>query len=137
MKTKLMFAALLTVVVIVCYSFVINSSADQVKPWPVPAEYEKMENPVEANSESLDIGKSLYNQHCKSCHGKEGLGDGPKAEQLDTPSGDFTSEEFHAQSDGALFYKSLIGRDDMPNYEKKIPDAEDMWSIVNYMRTFE
>jgi len=34
-----------------------------------------------------------------------------------------------------LFYKSYIGRDDMPNFEKKLPDADDMWYVVSYMRT--
>lgn len=106
-------------------------------PWPVPEKYEKMKNPVEATSASLEIGKQLYNQHCKSCHGKEGLGDGPKAAQLDTPSGDFTDESFISQSDGALFYKTIEGRDDMPSFKKKIPDEEDIWNVINYLRTFE
>ncbi len=133
MKNKVLLILALVIGALVLYSF-IEITQD---PWPVPAKYENMKNPVKGDKECLSIGKSLYNKHCKSCHGKEGLGDGPKAAQLDTPSGDFTSEEFQSQSDGALFYKSLIGRDDMPNYEKKIPDEEDMWCIVNYMRTFE
>jgi hypothetical protein len=29
------------------------------------------------------------------------------------------------------------GRDEMPAYEKKIPDANDRWSLVAYMRTFK
>ena len=133
MKNKILLILALVMGTMILYSFV----EDTQDPWPVPAKYEKMENPVAADKESLAIGKSLYNKHCKSCHGKEGLGDGPKAAQLDTPSGDFTADEFISQSDGALFYKSMEGRDDMPNFKKKIPDAEDMWSIVNYMRTFE
>jgi mono/diheme cytochrome c family protein len=106
-------------------------------PWDVPEKYEKMENPVKTDKESLSIGKSLYNKHCKSCHGAEGLGDGPKADELDTPSGDFTEAAFQEQSDGSLFYKTLEGRDDMPSYKKKIPDEEDLWCVVNYLRTLE
>lgn len=109
----------------------------QDNPWVVPDKYENMKNPVASDKESISIGKSLYNQHCKSCHGKEGLGDGPKAAQLDTPAGDFSAPEFHEQNDGALLYKSWIGRDEMPNFEKKIPDEEDVWHIVNFMRTLE
>ena len=116
-------------------SYVLISNTGD--PWPVPEKYDKMENPVDADKESLTIGKQLYNKHCKSCHGKEGLGDGPKAAQLDTPSGDFTDESFVSQSDGALFYKTMEGRDDMPSFKKKIPDEEDLWHLVNYMRTFE
>ena len=104
--------------------------------WVVPAEYENMKNPTNP-SEDLAIGKALYSKHCKSCHGKEGYGDGPKAANLKGDLGDFSSEEFHEQSDGAIFYKSYFGRNDMPNYEKKIPDEEDMWLVVNYMRTMK
>lgn len=106
-------------------------------PWTVPDKYKKMENPVKADKESLSIGKSLYSKHCKSCHGKEGLGDGSKAAQLDTPSGDFTDKKFTLQSDGSIFYKTLEGRDDMPGFKKKMPDKDDIWSVINYIRTFE
>ncbi len=105
--------------------------------WEVPGKYERMENPYSADKESLKVGKSLYNKHCKSCHGNEGLGDGSKAAQLETPCGDFTAEAFQSQSDGAVFYKSKFGRGDMPSFEKKIPYDEDIWHVVNYMRTFE
>ena len=134
MKIKLITSAIAFLAV---FTFLAMTSYDQGEPWVVPDKYENMENPYEANNESLKIGKSVYNKHCKSCHGKEGLGDGSKAAQLDTPCGDFSTEEFQSQSDGALFYKSYIGRDEMPNYEKKIPYEEDVWHVVNYMRTFE
>ena len=103
--------------------------------WKVPEKYEKMKNSTEASAENLAIGKTLYTKHCKSCHGKEGYGDGPKGEDLDGDLGDFSTEEFQAQSDGAIFYKSYIGRDDMPNYEKKIPNENDMWYVVHYIRS--
>jgi len=135
MNKNILITVMMIFGVIMIFSFTVKTPI-QVEPWPVPAKYENMKNPVKADKESLSIGKSLYNKHCKSCHGKEGLGDGPKADELDTPSGDFSAEEFHAQSDGALFYKTLEGRDDMPGYKKKIPDEEDMWCVVNYMRQF-
>lgn len=112
----------------------LSFSAFDQEEWVVPDKYEKMKNPTDP-AEDLDIGKQLYSKHCQSCHGKTGLGDGKKADDVEGDLGDFSSEEFQAQSDGALFYKSYFGRDDMPNYEKKIPDDEDMWLVVNYMRT--
>lgn len=133
MKTKLLVTTLLLMGL-----FILSSSTFmQTKPWEVPAKYVKMENPYKADDASLKIGKKVYNKHCGSCHGKEGLGDGSKAAQLDTPSGDFTLAEFQSQTDGALFYKSKFGRDEMPNFEKKIPYDEDLWHTVNYMRTFK
>ena len=103
--------------------------------WEVPDDANKMVNPVEIDDEGLDIGKGLYTKHCKSCHGKEGLGDGTKAAELDTPAGDFSTEEFQAQTDGALFYKTTEGRDDMPTFKKKVAYDEDRWLLVHYMRT--
>jgi len=102
--------------------------------WKVPAKYETMKNPIDAKTDA-SIGKSLYTKHCKSCHGAEGYGDGPKADEMDGELGDFSTEEFQAQSDGALFYKTTVGRDDMPEFTKKLSDDEDRWLIVNYMRT--
>ena len=106
--------------------FLLAFSTLNQEPWPVPEKYQNLDNPVAADDESLDIGKSIYNKHCKSCHGKEGLGDGSKAEQLDTPCGDFTEDYFTSQSDGSIYYKTVKGRDDMPSFEKKIPDSEDI-----------
>lgn len=109
----------------------------QNDPWPVPDKYKKMQNPVKSDAESLKTGKTLWVKHCQSCHGKSGAGDGSKAGQLKTDPGNFTKAEFHKQSDGSMYYKTLEGRDDMPSFKKKIADNEEIWSVVNYMRTFK
>ena len=106
-------------------------------PWPVPDSYKNKVNPIKGDAGSLVEGRSLYNTHCKSCHGTKGKGDGPKASQLDTESGDFSKATFQAQTDGALYYKTYEGRKDMPSFKKKIPETSDLWSVVNYMRTFK
>jgi mono/diheme cytochrome c family protein len=117
------------------YSFTL---VYQSKDWVVPETAKKAKNPTDKSSkEDLAIGKSLYSKHCQSCHGKEGYGDGPKAKELKGEVGDFSTAEFQSQTDGALFYKMTTGRDDMPAFDKKIPDAEDRWLIVNYIRTLK
>jgi mono/diheme cytochrome c family protein len=125
-KNTIAFGAVLAV--IFAFNFKI-----QTEEWIVPDKYLNMQNPTDAE-EDLDIGEELYMKHCKSCHGKEGLGDGTKAAEQEGDLGDFSSEEFQAQSDGSMFYKTTFGRDDMPNYDKKMPDEEDRWLVVNYMR---
>ena len=102
--------------------------------WVVPAKYQSMKNPTDPKVD-LAIGKSLYGKHCKSCHGSEGYGDGVKAKEMKGDLGDFSSKKFQSQTDGALFYKTTFGRDDMPAFNKKLPSDEDRWLIVNYMRT--
>jgi mono/diheme cytochrome c family protein len=95
-----------------------------------------MKNPVKADAASVAEGKELYNKNCASCHGKTGLGDGVKARTLDTFPGDFSKAAYQGLPDGELFGKTKIGREDMPAFNGKIPD-EDIWSIVNYTRTFK
>jgi mono/diheme cytochrome c family protein len=103
----------------------------------VPDNAKNMKNPVASNAESIADGKTLYSTHCKSCHGAKGLGDGSKAATLKTEPGNFSSADFQVQTDGAIFYKTSEGRDDMPSFKKKIADKDDIWSIVNYVRTLK
>jgi mono/diheme cytochrome c family protein len=126
---------LLFILGVISFGFLAFTQFEQDE-WVVPAKYEKMTNPEEDSKENIAIGKSLYSKHCKSCHGKEGYGDGPKADEVEGDLGDFSSGDFQAQSDGAVFYKSYIGRKDMPSFEKKMSE-EDAWLVVHYMRTLE
>ena len=119
-------------------AIVLISSAvmAQAKPWVVPAEYKNMKNPVANNDASVKAGMALYVKNCASCHGKTGLGDGVKARALKEFPGDFSGAAYQNQTDGEHFYKTKFGRGEMPKYEGKISD-EDIWNIVNYMRTFK
>lgn len=112
------------------------SAQTQPKPWDAPAEYKTMKNPVAPGEASNKAGLPLYTKHCASCHGKTGLGDGVKARALKTFPGDFSKAAYQNQTDGEHFYKTKFGRDEMPKYEGKLSD-DDMWNIVNYMRTFK
>lgn len=106
----------------------------QNDPWPVPSKYKNMENPYSGSEDTDQIGKELYMVHCRSCHGNKGKGDGSKASTLETEVTDITTENFKAQTDGELYYKSYIGRGDMPSFEKKINNEEDRWMLINYIR---
>ncbi len=132
MKTRLNSA--LAFGVIAVFAFALVAFTVPQEDWEVPAKYKNMENEFAGEDED-GIGEDLYKQHCRSCHGKEGYGDGSKAKELDTEMRDLTSEEVQAQTDGELFYKSIIGRDEMPNFEKKIRDEEDRWMVINFMRS--
>ena len=115
------------------FSFTYN----QTKPWAVPEKNAKMANPVKADAETIKVGKEVWTKHCVSCHGKTGAGDGSKAAQLETAMEDISTAAVQGQSDGELFYKISEGRDEMPSFKKKISDTEEMWSVVNFMRTLK
>ena len=134
MKTNLKSIFALGAIAVFTIGLVAFTSPQSLDGWDVPAKYKSMENKYAGEDED-GIGEDLYKQHCRSCHGKEGYGDGSKAKELETEMEDLTSEEVQSQTDGALYYKSIIGRDEMPNFEKKIRDEEDRWMVINYMRS--
>lgn len=112
------------------------SLAAQPKPWVVPANFKSMKNPVATSDVSTKAGQTLYTKTCAACHGKTGLGDGPKSKSLKTPSTDLSKADFQKQADGEIFFKTKAGRGDMPKYEGKMSD-NDIWNMVNYMRTLK
>ena len=134
MKTKLRFAALMVVSLI----FISANMAMAQKaggPWTVPAKYKSMKSTVKAGDPSINtVGKDLFAKHCKSCHGTKGLGDGPKSASLKTIVPSFADKKFKAQADGDIYYQTFVGRDEMPNFEKKIIDEADRWALVNYIK---
>jgi len=105
--------------------------------WDVPAKYVDMKNPHVGDAASIKKGKGIYMRFCRACHGNKGLGDGPKAARLKTFPGDFSSEEFLKNTDGQLYFMGIIGRKEMPNYEKKIVSEKDRWAVINYMRSLK
>ena len=135
MKTSMKFVTVLMTVA-VCALFVIGNVAKaQTKAWTVPAGDKAVKAPVKLTDQSvIDNGKELWAKHCKACHGAKGLGDGPKSAALKTKVPSLKDAAFKSQTDGEIFYKTDKGRDEMPAYEKKIPDANDRWSLVAYMR---
>ncbi len=125
---------LFAIVGMVDLSFISYAQDAKKKPWVVPEKSKTAKNPVKSDAANLESGKALFTKHCKSCHGVKGLGDGPKSKELNTPTGDF-SVDLKDQTDGDLFYKTKEGRDDMPSFGKKIPDDNEIWALVNYLRS--
>lgn len=134
MKTSLRLAAFLfTAILFVTANIAVAQKAGG--PWTVPAKYKAMKSTVKAGDASINtVGKETYNKHCKSCHGAKGLGDGPKSASLKTLVPSFADKKFKAQADGDIYFQSFIGRDEMPNFEKKIIDEADRWAVVGYIK---
>lgn len=130
----------LVIIMSIFLSFGLYSFAQlyQSKDWVVPESANKLKNPTDKSDKGeLAEGKIIYSKYCESCHGKEGYGDGPKAKEMKGDLGDFSSDKFQSQTDGAIFYKIKTGRGDMDSFEKKLPDEEDRWLVINYIRTLK
>jgi mono/diheme cytochrome c family protein len=84
------------------------------------------------------IGVSLYGQNCAACHGAEGNGDGPGANQLAPRPLDFRNPSWMAaQTDEQLGVAILGGRPGthMPPFRALLTRAE-VAALVQYLRGF-
>lgn len=128
-----LFAIICTVILFASANIAMAQKAGG--PWTIPAKYKTMKSTVKAGDPAINtVGKDLFTKHCKSCHGAKGLGDGPKSASLNTIVPSFADKKFKAQADGDVYYQSIIGRTDMPNFEKKITDENDRWAVINYIK---
>ena len=132
-------ALLVTVIIAVVFMFSQSVNAqEKANAWPVPDRDKAIKSAEQLTDASVIAnGKDLWAKHCKSCHGAKGLGDGPKAVSLKAFPGDFSTAAFQGATEGEMFYRLSKGRDEMPSYEKKLPDAKDRWDLVAYIRTLK
>ena len=56
------------------------------------------------DSESINIGQSLFETNCISCHGPQGYGNGPAAVGLSPAPANFTDGHTNSHSDGDLYF---------------------------------
>jgi mono/diheme cytochrome c family protein len=119
--------------------------ASHAEEWVAPDGERARSSPVPVSPEGLDRGRHLYREHCATCHGESGKGDGPSSKlhafRTSRPPHDLTDAAVQTMlADGEIFWKMTAGyRKDgkviMPAYGKLVPADEDRWRIVQYVRT--
>jgi len=124
-------------------------------PLPVPANSVPIEgpayvpgvgnplNPIAADQISLTRGGALYEVNCSLCHGKQGKGDGPVAEELIRKPPDLNGLNVTELSDGEIFLVITNGVNPGIGYSGGMPplrdnlEIGDRWDIVNYVRSLQ
>src|SRR5436189_4447704 len=109
--------------------------------WELPEDADKTKNPVAATPESIAKGKELYlareKDNCIFCHGATGAGNEASMPRLRRKPADLTNKErMSSMTDGEMFRKITKGITGiLPAGEKKMPEAEERWHVVNYVKT--
>ena len=90
-------------------------------------------NPSPGDAGAIARGATLYEQHCATCHGIDGRGDGPGAVGLVPPPADLrTHIPLHPDSDTFLFITNGIAGTAMPAWEDTLSE-EERWDLVNFL----
>ena len=89
---------------------------------------------------SLENGRTLYMSNCKVCHGIEGKGDGPIAQQLDPKPAvladpQLTGDEFSKPYDNFQIINVGIANTAMVGWADQFSEKE-LWDVTYFVRTF-
>lgn len=82
-------------------------------------------------------GKSIYTLRCASCHGADGLGNGPAGTVLNPPPRNFTSANGWKKgfAISQMFETDTEGLGLMPSFDYL--SAEERFAVVQYIQTFQ
>jgi mono/diheme cytochrome c family protein len=102
-----------------------------------------LKNPVAANAQSIAAGDATFKKACAVCHGPMGKGDGAIVKSLKPeatkPSNLADDKWDHGSTDGEIFVAIRDGigpKFEMKPQKGKLTDQE-MWNLVNYIRTLK
>jgi mono/diheme cytochrome c family protein len=99
------------------------------------ARAKKLQNPFPSTPGAIAAGMNVYLERCQNCHGVNGDGRGPKAEELSVAPADFRDARVMAAiTDGELYWRITKGARPMPSFESI--SEEERWQAVDYIRTF-
>jgi mono/diheme cytochrome c family protein len=137
-KSYLKITLVVLVSLVLCFTMAAQGKPAQgaAQEYKVPPEDVQKPNPVKATPESINRGKKLYNVDCSLCHGEKGDGKGDMASDIKNIT-DFTNSDVQkSHTDGEWFYIVRKGKGEMPPEDAGRAKDDDVWSIVNYLRTF-
>jgi mono/diheme cytochrome c family protein len=95
-----------------------------------------LRNPMAATPESIAAGRQVYQRRCASCHAANGEG-GPGNDLIPAAPSLVDDQWDHGSTDGAIFdsIKNGIPPDfNMVPFKDTLKD-EDIWNVVNYLRS--
>ncbi len=87
--------------------------------------------------EILTKGRVYYGRYCAVCHGDKGDGMVPVAEKFNGAVKSLQTDRVKRWPDANIYHVISAGQGLMGSYASQIPDEENRWAIVNYVRSLQ
>lgn len=97
-------------------------------------DYAKLKSPVPYTKRSISRGRMIFMRYCTDCHGR----DGKALVDVVANATNLTAPErwLHGTKEGEIFKSIRDGAGvDMPPFKVQLKREEDMWHLVNYIRS--
>jgi mono/diheme cytochrome c family protein len=107
-----------------------------------PEAFQKMQNPLPLNDETLKAGETLFQLQgkpiaCKACHGEKGDGKAESGFESTPPPRNFTcAETMKALPDGQLFWIIRNGSPKTSMFAFPSLSDKQVWQLIHYIRQF-
>jgi putative copper export protein/mono/diheme cytochrome c family protein len=90
---------------------------------------------VTYHAASIAPGMSVYREHCATCHGATGAGDGPSMQERRRLLTDLRSPAASRRHAGELYWLVTHGIPErgMPGFEGRLAESE-RWDVINFIR---
>jgi high-affinity iron transporter len=128
---------------------VLDTLTTAVRAKQVPAEVDAIhgrflaalgsEGALELPSTALSLaqGRAVYAKNCASCHGEQGLGDGPAAGGMNPPPPAIGDAKLMADASPALLYRVIsvgVPGTQMPSWSATLTPQQ-RWEVVTYVQS--
>ena len=106
-----------------------------------PSRYADLENSFTGDGAAIAKGEDLFFRYCTTCHGDEGLGDGPAASSLD-PRPEPLATNHKGLTDAYMFWRISEGgagapfNSGMPPWKSALSE-EEIWMLITFIRTLK
>jgi len=150
MKRWLIVAAIVALAVIACVSMlrhgfsahdeptaIERSVARAMRHWATPSDLRDRKNPIPLTPELLAEGRAHFADHCATCHGNDGKGEGGLGKQMYPRTPDMTRAATQHLSDGELFsiIENGVRLTGMPGFGNGTEEsATASWTLVHFIR---
>ena len=95
----------------------------------------RVDDPVPADQDAVDSGRSIYSNQCSVCHNADGKGT-VLGLSMYPPATDLTSSYAQGYSDRELYFLlwNGVGHSGMPKWDTQLEPVQ-VWQVMHYMRT--